>query len=1160
MSEVKQSFFSKFQKHVQDAEKTFQKQAYQLQDEVQKLNKIYQKKLSQIDKIYADEEKLHVAELNTLQKKYTSDTKKLTESAIEKTKAKEQKVVELKQKWQAQQKTIAASFESKLDEKKKALASTEKKREATEKQILKEYKESKKRLNQIKTQTADIANEARTPFLNSLKYYMNRLQDGASDDQKFFKKELSNLKKVLKKIKTIETKINQTFTDKIQDNQLQFNASSESFIKAIKSLNTRTKSYLTQTKNRYTKAFEIFNDSFTTMRKEMKRFTSKIEKLIENNANAAMNLLDHHENTSIKLEQTSLLEIKETETRNHQLLVGLYDEVRSWLDTFNNYVTSLKSSYSERLNGLTEIQERYLESIIQENELISQQLTRFTAEKDLMGSLSIDTFADSYLKAYEMMVKPLLDFQKKWHTSLYKAYKEAKEYYDELDDIQNFYDGFNEEKAIAFENENLHITKKAAQLNIEIETAKKAYEVETLDADQKVLYEKKNRDFLEKIYRAEIQLEKTRLDNAYRSKELETLNAIKKAQAHFKLKERFFNVEKDLLNDKKNYQIAVKKESYGIQKLELDKQLTIEKNDLKLSQDAEMEQHKVAIIQAKTEWSKVKEDKRQFELDLENKYQNQRNQKISSIQKEIDDYKIEIKRLNFEQDREIKDIKQVSNDESLVAKNRVQQFETSLKNRLKSINKPYKSTVKRLEAFYQLLEEPSTSSDELLPMVSEDFKRELMNGLESFYDTLKWTREYYSDLEIAKIKRSTLLPKKQTIDIEKHESGENRYKEALLDYLNVSKNKIKDAFDFVQNKLNNKAFKTPKDLVRAMKTFLDELRLVIEDQAGSTSQEVIDLFEYIKEQDLIFIEEIEYGLNTALNEIDQRYTTLKDPYYQNIEALKESIKTIKSSPLIVPDDSEKITLETFDTQIQQADSQLQNLEQETYQKQERFKADVQALELEFTRKHEDIDHLQDVALQQLEASFEQEKNRIEMKINQAKSHFENIETSETQKLKHAKQTLDYGIQGLTRKYDMIRMRDAHQLDKITRDQEIKKMEAERHLSLTIDDIQKEISSKELQLEAANEKIKREYETKYFEKQTRAQTLYERLDQLQNTLFFRKESLLNELANTLQDAHSDISNILTSESLRHTVQSKFEAHQTTITAFIERKKNAINKSL
>lgn len=1160
MNEIKSNFFSKFQKHIQEAEKSFQKEAYSLQDEVQKLNKIYQKKLVQIDKLYGDEEKKHNAHLKALQSSYQMDTKKLTENAIEKTKAKEKKVIELKQKWQDQQKTIEATFESKLNDKKKDLENTEKIRIDTEKKILKEYKESKKRLNKIKIQTAEVVSQAQAPFLNSLRYYMNRLKNGAAEDQKYFRQELSSIKKEMKKISTKEQKYEQSLASKIDTSKETSSASLIDTSKKIKSLNIKTKTFLTQTKKRYNQSFETFNESFVSLKKEIKRMMSGIEKRIEKNAETALMFQEQFENTPLKLEQTSLSEIKETEQRNHQTLVTLYGELKEWLNTLNDYTQSLNQSMSERYQSFIKMQDKYLETIIIENELLSQQLTQYSASKDLKHLISVDAYKDTFIQIYESLSQLLLDFQKQWHTTLYKVYKEAQEYYEELDDIQNFYDGFNEEKAIAFENENLHVTKKSAQLNIEIETAKKAYEVETLEADQNILFEKKNNAFLDKIYDSEIQLEKTRLNNAYRSKELEVMQAIKKASSDFKLKERFFSIEKDLLNDKKNYQIAVKNESFGIQKLELIKQLAIEKNDLVLSQEAELEQHKVSIVAAKTNLSKVKEDKRQYGLDLENKYQNKRNQSIFNLQKQIDENQVELKRLNFEEEREIRDIKQVLNDESLVARNRLKQFDSALKNRLQSINKPYKSSLKRLDRFYQLLDDQTTSPDEMVSVVSNDFKRELILSVESFYDTLKWTREYYSDLEIAKIKRSSSMPKKQTSDIEKHETSENRYKESLMTYLNVSKTKIEDGFKYFDGKIKNQSYKQSKEFTRGVKTFLDELLSLLEEQADSTTNEVIYLFEYIKEQDLAFIEEIEYGAETALNEIKLRYESLRNPFDQQISSFKEQIKTIKSSPLIVPDESENNHINEHESLIQQAEAQLAALVQETYQKEERFKADALALELEFDRKQENVEHERVLALQRLESEFDQEKERIESKINQAKYHFENIEASETQKLIQAKQTLDYGVQALTRKYDMMRLKNEERLEKITREQNIKKVEAERKLSTTIDDIQKEISSKELQLEAASEKVIREYETKYFEKQTRAQTLYERLDQLQKNLFYRKDSLLNELTLNLEKASSTLAGTFSSEILKKDVIAKLEAHQNYIDTFIDSKKNAFKQSL
>jgi hypothetical protein len=539
MNELKSNFFSKFQKHLQDAEKSFQKEAYLLQDEVQKLNKVYQKKLTQIDKLYESEEKKHNSDLKSLQNAYQTDTKKLTESAIEKTKNKESKVVELKAKWQADQKTIEASFKSKLDDKKKALENTETKRQQTEKQILSEYKASKKRLNTIKTQTSEIAKNAQEPFLNSLRYYMNRLKDGASDDQKYFKKELASIKKEIKTLTTKEQKLNQDTYQNIEDSLLQSETIKQSLTKEIKTINTKTKSFLTQTKKRYLKSLETFSDSIKTMHKDVKSLSSKIQKLIESNHQSSIDLFANFDALESKADHESLKEIKETEQRNHQTLTRVYDELFTWLNTFEDYTSSIKKQYTDSYQALIDSQENKLNQIIDGNELLFQQLTQYTAQEHIIDLLSTNHFKDTYLEVFESLSSPLLDFQKQWHATLYKVYNEAQEYYEELDEIQNFYDGFNEEKAIAFENENLHITKKSAQLNIEIETAKKSYEVETLDADQKILFEKKNNAYLTKIYESEKQLEKTRLNNTYRSKELDVMNAIKKAKTEFNLRERF---------------------------------------------------------------------------------------------------------------------------------------------------------------------------------------------------------------------------------------------------------------------------------------------------------------------------------------------------------------------------------------------------------------------------------------------------------------------------------------------------------------------------------------------------------------------------------------------------------------------------------------------
>lgn len=1160
MSQEKEFNYSTLQNQIQDAEKSFQIKAYELSLDVQKANKAYQKSLSVVDKAYKTAEKAHAESLKDSAKNYASDTKTLTEKAVSDAKQKETKIKEAKQRWAAQQKMIKDGFKDSLDVKKEELKNTEKEKAAKDKELQAEYVAAKDKLQSIKTETTEIFLNAQNPFINSLRYYISRLEDGHADDLKYLKQEIFELKKSLQEIENKESILNKSILKNAENEKASLVENIQKYAKDLQAIAAKIKGAFTRSEKRFDASISGFNDIIKSGTRSLKSVEKKIQEAI----------INHHEsenafiaNPNVTIDTPTLKkiikELGETNELRHTAYNITYESLFTNIEDLTGYIRSIRDDYKATVKDLMQQHQDVFDALMDEAKLILDTTAWYDQPERVLRHLTVGSQKASLLKFFEASMQPFVSMQKKWHAKLLKAYKESATIYRELDEIQAFYDAFEEEKALAFENEQVHISKKSAQLNIEIEAAKKRYEVAMLSADQNVLFEETKKNYLEKVYIAEKNLEMSRIKSEFDQRKKASQKIINESKTDLALKKAYHDIELSLLSDKQEYHLSREKEAFEIKRLELEKEKNNALYALKVSQNSELDAQAILHHKAQNTLVQVKEEKRQFLLDLDQKYEGLHNDALMAFKRQLDELDLEIKRLNFEEDKELRDIDQVRSDEIMVPRNRLKEFDNALKRRYNAVNKPYKSILKTFEKLDQLTTNPTVTYDSVIAVASNEFKDEILATLDSYYETLKWTREYYSELEVSKIKRSDLNARKQAVEIERHQQSEDRYTKSLDTYLKSARQSAAVVFERFLGRLDKRQFATPKEIIRQAQVLHADTLDILETQTNSVLEEIKSLFDYIKEQDIAFIQEVEYGLETAKVSINNRYLQKREIVETEIQSVKKAMDAKRKEPKNQFDDTENAVIESHNQAILAAEEKIRQLELETVQKKERFKADIQILDNEFAETAENLRLQEARALDDLTIELDGEKARIKEKYEHAKQVYETIKAAEDNALAHHQQVLDYKKATLERIFeDKVRKADDAVAD-VKREQEREKIEIERILNRDLDQIQKEISSKEIQLDAALEKVNREYDTLYFDKQTRSQSLNERLDVIQKRLFSDKELLLEELKDELGQSNL-LAKHLNFTELIEREKTSLVTHRDQIQVHIEAKKAAFQESL
>lgn len=1160
MSGDKEFNYSALQSKLQSAEKKFQSQAYDLSIDVQKANKAYQKTLSTVDKAYKSAEKDHEQALKDVSKKYAEQTKNLTEKSIKETKKKEASTQTAKQRWADQQKAIKEGFKDSLGNKKDELEHIEAKKAAQEKALNEEYQKAKEKLQSIKTQTTEIFLSAQEPFTKSLNYYLRRLADGAKDDQKYLKQELAALKKDLTAIERKEDGILKAFQKETSENSQDIYVLIEDYSKSITAIAAKIKASFTRSIKKYDEMIDGFNDVIKAGVKSNKVIEKKIESAIE-----TMNAEEKAfiENPPVALDTRTLNTIaKELSTSNeirHAAYQDVYQSLFRFMDDLNGYVRDIRDNYSSTVHTLMDDHLSVYNGLINESTLVSEHHGWWDTPEKPAEHMRIGQSKNAIIQHVERSLQPFVEMQKKWHARLLKAYKELAGIYSELDDIQSFFDSFDEEKALAFENEQIHITKKSSQLNIEIETAKKRYEVDMLEAEQSVLFIEKKRDYLEKVARAEKQLEIARFKGDLEQKKKASQKVLDEAKADYKLKKAYHDIEKTLLNDKREYVVRREHELFELKRLENEKAKDNAVYAMNVQQNSELDAHDSAILQAKNKLAQHQEEKHQLALNFEQKHAENKQNTIFALKKERDEYELEIKRLEFEEDTELRDIKKFKDDEIMVPTSRLKEFDRALKRRYESINKPYKALLKKFDKLRAAINDPDVSYEKVIAVASPEFKDAINTTLESDYETLRWTREYYSELEISRIKRDGLSTRKQTTEIRRHEQSEDKYLESLETYLKSSQQKVNSIFERFYQKIANQAIDKPKNLIRYAQQFHEEALKLVDGQTQSVLNEIQSLFDYIRVQDQEFIEEIKQGAETAIATIQNKYAEMRRESEEQVASINARIQAERNTSIKTYTDEELEELAEYDAQIESLESDLERLNNERTMKLERFKADVQGIESDHQRIADNIQLEEDRRIEDINAEFDLEAERITAKLEQANHVLASIQTTEKGTTEYYKQVYDHQVANAERTSSEKIRKLEDQVAEAKREMARKKIEIERVLNRTIDTIQKEISSKETQLEAALEKVTREYDTLYFDKQTRTQHLNERSEIIRKRLLKSKEELLDVLESELSTVPLLIE-LLPIETYHAQEQTVLDAHRDQISVWIADKKRAFQESL
>jgi len=1138
--------FTQYQKQIQEAEKAYQKKVFALQDDVQKLNKAYQAKLLILDKSFAQEEKNHTDQLKHIDLAFSSDSKTLTQDAIASQAKYQEDLKVLKDRWAEQEKVIKAAFEKKLGSKADELKNVQKERDRVAKEIEKEYQDSKAKLEKVKTVTTEIFEDARSSFQSSFNYYINRLQDGPADDLAAYKKEVTSLKKALKVLEKKQADFKKTLLKSTELKAADQASAIETYQKELGLIKSKAKAFLTRTLKKFDTSFVKTEDDIKKTQTGFRGLRKKIFNLIEAQRVEDFDLVNHYQaHISNDTMQDVYSELQSIATSKNETLTQIYTSLTDWADRILKESLDLNQTTTQELQSLLSQYGDELQHFMDASELTFNQHTSYDAFDGPVDSLFLGHNITALLDSLDSLSEPLLQAQKKWHQVLLKAYKESQEYYKELDEIQAFFDSFSEEKALAFENEQVHITRRTAQLDVEVETAKKQYEYDSLNADQSYLFEKNKNDHLIKEFKRQEKQAVAQAKAAFSVKDLELKNVVAKAKNDFQLKKAFYAIEKNGLEDKKKYRLADIKEAYSVKRFEVEKKKAYAIYELKLNQNTELDQHEIALNDAKNLHQRNKETQQLYDQELESKY--------SAVRNEAE---LEIQRLKLAEENEIRTLENVYDDEVSVPLNRLSEFDKAITKRLKSINTPYQARLKTFTRFEEEMNKANPAFEKVLEIVSVKFKDDLLSTIDIYYETLKWTREYYSDFEISKIKRSDLTMKKQGQELDAHQDGERKYLTNLNTYSKATEQSIKALFSQIDQQIKKKEFSKNTDLYRNLKTYASKLLAILEEQTELTLHEIESLFNYIKEQDEAFIQEVNEGLSSAKNNIQEGYSAQRQLLNQTIESIKSTIDEIKDAPLVNPDEDEAFKHEALERALTDSQQALHDLDFEKQRKLERFKSEVQSLESEFTQQLENVEYQYQMAVENEENEIQSDVERIEEKILYAEKTFDRIQEAQKVQINHYKNIFETAkAEAVQKTEDKIKQRE-DRLAEIERVKERKMIDIESKLNTTLDDIQKEISSRELQLEAAKEKVERQYDSLYFDYQNRAQMLNEKLNRLQKYIFNEREIILGLMKDNIIKASQEVS-----EHFEETVALKeatiqFKAHHDQIDTWIEHKKNAL----
>lgn len=1148
--------FTQYQKQIQEAEKAYQKKVYALQDDVQKLNKAYQAKLSSLDKSFAQEEKNHSDQLKHIDQAFSGDSKHLTQDAIA-TQAKYQDDLKaLKARWVDQEKVITAAFDKKLGTKAVELKNVQKERDRVAKEIEKEYQESKAKLEKVKTVTTEIFEDARSSFQSSFSYYLTRLQNGPADDIAAYKKEIASVKKALKALEQKQSDFKKNLLKSVDQKTTEQKEAVSAYQKELGLLQSKAKAFVTRTLKKFDASFIKTEDDIKKTQASFRALRKRIFNIIEAQRIEDFDLVNHYQaHISNNTLQHVYSELQSIATSKNETLTQIYTNLTDWADRILKESLDTNQTTTQELQSLLQAYGNELNQFIEAGELTLNQLSAYDAFNGPVDSLFLGHNISALLASLDALAEPLLSAQKKWHQVLLKAYKESQEYYNELDEIQAFFDSFSEEKALAFENEQVHITRRAAQLDVEVETAKKQYEYDSLNADQAYLFEKNKNDHLIKEFKHQEKNAIAQAKAAFAVKDLELKNVVAKAKNDFQLKKAFYDIEAAGLEDKKKYRLADIQEAFSVKRFEVEKKKAYAIYELKLNQNTELGQHDIEVNDAKNLQQRTKETKHLYDQELESKYSALKKAKILALKKEIDEAELEIKRLNLAEENEIRTLENVYDDEVSVPLNRLSEFDKAISKRLKSINTPYQARLKTFTRFEEEINKANPSLDKILEIVSLKFKDDLLSTIDIYYETLKWTREYYSDLEISKIKRSDMTMKKQGQELDSHQEGERKYLTNLNTYAKATEQSIKALFEQIDQQLKKKEFAKNTDLVKNLKTYGSKLLAILEKQTELTVTEIESLFNYIKEQDEAFIQEVNEGLSSAKNKIQADYQVQRQHLHQTIGSIKSSIEDIKDALLVTPNEEETLKLEALEAELQANQQALHDLDFEKQRKLDRFKSEIQSLENEFTQQLENVEYQYQMAIENEENDLQSDRERISEKRLYAEKTFDRIQEAQKVQINHYKNIFETAkIEAMAQTKDKVKQRE-DRLDEFERIKERKMIDIESKLNNTLDDIQKEISSREIQLEAAKEKVERQYDSLYFDYQNRAQMLNEKLNRLQKYLFTEREGILAVMKENIVGASKEISEHYQETVAFADVAIQFKAHSDTIDSWIENKKNA-----
>ena len=1153
--------FTQYQKQLQEAEKSYQKQVYALQEDVQKLNKAYQDRLLNIDKLFASEEKNHADQRKHIDQSFSKDSKTLTQDSIENNAKFQDDLKAFKTRWENQEKTIKVAFDSKLSAKERELKEVQRERERSAKAIEKEYQESKAKLERVKTVTTEIFEEARSSFENSLSYYLSRLQNGAADDISAFKKEVFRLKKGLKALESKQVEVKKALLKSNAMNQKEIAVTLASYQKELGLLQSKGKGFVSRTLKKFD---AIFMQNEVDIKKTQVSFGASRQKIIDaidGQKTEDFKLIAQYEtNITNDVLQTVYAELQSIALSKNQTLTQIYTEMSNWADKILKESLEVSNSISKESQALITKYGDEFTYFMKAGEGLFNHLAAFDQFDASLDGLFLGHNIPTLIQSLDAISEPLLNAQKKWHQTLLKAYKEAQEYYNELDEIQAFFDSFTEEKALAFENEQVHITRRAAQLDVEVETAKKQYEFDSLIVDQEYIYEMNKSDHLNTVYKRHEKQTLAQAKAAFDFKDLELKNVIAKAKNDFQFKNAVYSVDSNRLDDKKKYRLADIKEAFSVKRFEVEKKKAYALYELKLNQNTELDHHAIAVNDGKNLLQRNKESKQLYLNDLELLYNAKRNANIIELKKQIDEFEVDLKRIDLAEENEIRTLDKVYQDEISVPSNRLIEFEKAISKRLKSINSPYQARLKTFARFEKAINSPNPSVDKVLEIVSLKFKDDMLSTIDIYYETLKWTREYYSDLEIGKIKRSDLTMKRQGQELDSQQEGERKYLNNLETYKKAAEQSLLSLFEQIDQQIKKKEFSKNYDLAQGLKNLYYKLLNFLEEQTKLTLQEIETLFSYIKEQDEIFMHEVNEGFKSALVNISQEFNAKRHLVNDQIASLKLEIDTIQSAPLLRLTADEKSHLDRLENEIRQSEQTLKDLDFERQRKIDRFKSEVQSLDFEFSQQIDNIAVQYELAVEAEENEILSEKERIEEKRLYAERTFDRIQDAQKIQLNYFKKILETERADAHAKTQEKTKAREDRLAEIERLKERKMMDVESKLNLTLDDIQKEISSREIQLETSKEKVERQYDSLYFDYQNRAQMLNEKLNRLQKYIFSEREIILNNMNQDITLVQQTVQSSYVETLAIKDVESQFNSHIDNVDVWIKNKKEAFKANL